>query len=60
MGFLLDTGIEWACKAIAKRLSIPNVSTAKQQQHLENIKREILVRCWAAGSSERDPSCSSC
>jgi hypothetical protein len=48
MGFLLVTGIEWACKAIAKRLSIPNVSAAKQQQHLENIKREILVGCWAS------------
>jgi hypothetical protein len=52
-GFLLVTGIEWACKAITKRLNIPNVSAARQQQHLDNIKREVLVSCW--GRLVRDP-----
>ncbi|KAG2495634.1 hypothetical protein HYH03_006234 [Edaphochlamys debaryana] len=37
------TGKEWAVKSIEKRLTVPNISPAKQQQHLENIKREALI-----------------
>lgn len=37
------TGKEFACKSIAKKLNIPNVSAGKQQHHLDNIKREIAI-----------------
>ncbi|GFR39841.1 hypothetical protein Agub_g336 [Astrephomene gubernaculifera] len=37
------TGKEYACKSIVKRLSLPNVSVTKQNQHLENIRREALI-----------------
>ncbi|KAK9804764.1 hypothetical protein WJX72_004008 [[Myrmecia] bisecta] len=38
-----STGKEYACKSIAKRLNIPNLSAQKQAVHLDNIKREIAV-----------------
>ncbi|GFH12462.1 protein kinase domain-containing protein, partial [Haematococcus lacustris] len=34
---------EFACKSIKKQLDAPSISPAKQQQHLENIKREEVV-----------------
>lgn len=37
------TGAEFACKTICKRLDIPNLPHAKQQQHLDNIKREVAI-----------------
>jgi hypothetical protein len=37
------TGEQLACKTIVKRLAVPNLSAAKQQQHLEKIKRELEV-----------------
>ena len=37
------TGIEYACKSIAKTLNIPNVSPQKQAQHIDNIHREIKI-----------------
>jgi calcium-dependent protein kinase len=39
----IDIGKEFACKSIAKKLDIPNVSPSKQNQHLENIKREVAI-----------------
>ena len=36
------TGNEFACKSIRKRLDVAaGVPPAKQQQHLDNIKREV-------------------
>lgn len=32
---------EYACKSISKTLEIPNLPPIKQQQHLDNIKREV-------------------
>ena len=40
------SGQELAVKAIPKRLDVPNISPTKQAQHLENVKREVEVRCW--------------
>ena len=44
------SGAELAAKTIPKRLNVPNISAAKQAQHLENLKREVEVRhtdtCW--------------
>lgn len=44
-----SNGAEFACKSICKRLDVPNLPPIKQQQHLENIKREVgsslLVSC---------------
>ncbi|GIL43935.1 hypothetical protein Vafri_1520 [Volvox africanus] len=37
------SGKEYACKSITKRLNVPNVGNAKQDQHLENIRREALI-----------------
>lgn len=37
------TGEEYACKTIAKRLDVPNLPPAKQEQHVENIRREVAV-----------------
>jgi calcium-dependent protein kinase len=37
------TGREYACKSISKRLNVPGLAPEKQQQHLENIKREVGV-----------------
>lgn len=37
------TGKEYACKSIAKKLDLPNISPQRQQQHLENITREVAV-----------------
>ena len=37
------TGAELAAKTIPKRLNVPNISLAKQAQHLENVKREVEV-----------------
>jgi calcium-dependent protein kinase len=37
------TGLEYACKSIAKSLDLPDVSLAKRAQHLEGIRREIAV-----------------
>lgn len=47
---------QFACKSICKRLQVPNLAPIKQQQHLENIKREvgtamavaITSQCWGA------------
>jgi calcium-dependent protein kinase len=36
-------GAQLACKSIAKRLDVPNLAATKQQQHLDNIKREVAV-----------------
>jgi calcium-dependent protein kinase len=38
-----DSGTEFACKTIRKRLDVPNLAAAKQQQHLDNIKREVAI-----------------
>lgn len=38
-----STGKEYACKSIPKALNIPNVQVHKQQQHLDNIKREVAI-----------------
>ena len=48
------TGTELAAKTIPKRLNVPNISAAKQAQHLENVKREVEVgtpRCSAGSAS---------
>ena len=37
------TGDEYACKSIKKRLDVPNISAAKQAQHLDNIDREVKI-----------------
>lgn len=34
---------EYACKSIAKSLGLPNLPPGKQQQHLDNIKREAAI-----------------
>jgi hypothetical protein len=41
---LKSSGAEFACKSICKRLDVPNLAPIKQQQHLENIKREVGAR----------------
>lgn len=38
-----STGNEYACKTIAKRLDIPNISAERQAQHLDNIDREVKI-----------------
>lgn len=38
-----ESGKEYACKSIRKRLDIANVSAQRQAAHLENIDREIKV-----------------
>jgi len=38
-----SNGAEFACKSICKRLDVPNLPPIKQQQHLENIQREVLI-----------------
>lgn len=38
-----QTGKEYACKSIVKRLDVPNVSLSKQAAYLDNVKREIAV-----------------
>lgn len=38
-----NSGIEFACKSVSKTLDIPNLSPAKQAQHLDNVKREIKI-----------------
>jgi calcium-dependent protein kinase len=38
-----STGMEFACKSIKKRLDVPNISPAKQAQHLDNIDREAKI-----------------
>ncbi|KAF6254545.1 hypothetical protein COO60DRAFT_312479 [Scenedesmus sp. NREL 46B-D3] len=37
------SGAESACKSICKRLDVPNLPPIKQQQHLENIQREVFI-----------------
>lgn len=37
------TGTEFACKTICKRLDVPNLPPAKQEQHVENIRREVAI-----------------
>jgi len=37
------TGVEFACKSIAKRLDVPDLSPARQAAHLDNVKREVGV-----------------
>ncbi len=44
------SGAELAAKTIPKRLNVPNISPAKQAQHLENLKREVEVRTDDAGA----------
>lgn len=44
------TGVEFACKSICKRLDVPNLPPIKQQQHLENIQREVLILCKLRGT----------
>ena len=36
------TGREYACKSIAKRLDVPNLSPQKQAAYLDNIRREVM------------------
>mmetsp|Transcript_11822 Transcript_11822/g.32269 ORF Transcript_11822/g.32269 Transcript_11822/m.32269 type:complete len:1088 (+) Transcript_11822:41-3304(+) len=38
-----STGAEFACKTIEKRLDVPNLPAVKQEQHLNNIKREVAI-----------------
>lgn len=38
-----SNGREFACKSIRKNLDIPNLPAIKQQQHLDNIKREVAI-----------------
>ena len=38
-----ETGKEYACKSIVKRLDVPNLSVKKQAAYLDNVKREIAV-----------------
>lgn len=38
-----SNGEEYACKSVCKRLDIPNLSPAKQAQHIDNVKREIEI-----------------
>lgn len=38
-----SSGKDFACKSIAKRLDIPNLSAAKQAAHIDNVKREITI-----------------
>ncbi len=35
------TGTEYACKSISKVLDVPNISAAREAQHINNIKREV-------------------
>lgn len=35
------SGRQYACKAIAKRLDVPNLSPQKQATHLDNVRREV-------------------
>ena len=35
------TGRQYACKSIAKRLDVPNLSPQKQAAYLDNVKREV-------------------
>jgi calcium-dependent protein kinase len=44
-----SNGAEFACKSICKRLDVPNLPPIKQQQHLENIKREVRVQQMGVG-----------
>ena len=50
------TGAELAAKTIPKRLNVPNISPAKQAQHLENLKREVEV-CVPPPSGAVSASC---
>jgi serine/threonine protein kinase/Ca2+-binding EF-hand superfamily protein len=38
-----STGLEFACKSIKKNLDIPNISSEKLAQHLDNIDREAKI-----------------
>ena len=40
----------FACKIIAKRLGLPNVSNARQLVHIANVKREVDVLRRLRGS----------
>lgn len=53
MVVLKSNGAEFACKSICKRLDVPNLPPIKQQQHLENIKREVSCSSgsWSSDSS---------
>lgn len=48
-----SSGAEFACKSICKRLDVPNLPPIKQQQHLENIKREVRRLREGGGVKER-------
>lgn len=48
---LKSSGAEFACKSICKRLDVPNLPPIKQQQHLENIKREVGTCGLAAAAA---------
>jgi hypothetical protein len=37
------SGVQYACKSISKALDVPGLAPVKQQQHLDNIRREIAV-----------------
>lgn len=40
----------FACKIIAKRLALPNVSAERQALHIDNVKREVVVLRRLRGS----------
>lgn len=48
-----SNGAQFACKSICKRLQVPNLPPIKQQQHLENIKREVGTAMAVANTSQR-------
>ena len=65
------SGAELAAKTIPKRLNVPNISPAKQAQHLDNLKREVEVwgppppgaasaRCAAFTAAGLQPCAASC
>ena len=37
------SGRQYACKTIAKRLDVPNLSPQKQAAHLDNVRREVSL-----------------
>mgnify|MGYP006292243165 CR=1 FL=1 len=55
----LSTGVEFACKTVEKRLDVPHLSSAKQEQHLNNIKREVAILVSGAwtGACAYSPTC---
>ena len=38
-----ETGKQYACKCIRKKLDVPNISIQHQAAHLDHIKREVAI-----------------